>query len=199
MKEIWDALKMLVWMILLTGIIYPLIVTGIAQVAFKERASGDFIIANGKTIGAKLIAQKFESDRYFWSRPSPNDYNPLSSGGSNLGPTSEALKKAVNDRIAVIVKASAVGKDQIPSELLFASGSGLDPHISPKGAFFQIDRIVKARGLDPQIGKKTLEDLINSKTEKRSFRVLGEPAVNVLLLNKALDELPKSLNKVKGK
>ncbi len=195
MTNLWStALRLFLWMILLTGVIYPLIITGIAQLFFYERANGDFLISQDKIVGAKLIAQKFTDNKYFWPRPSSVDYNPLPSGGSNLGPTSAALKKAVGERKEVIAKAAGNSNSAIPSELLYASGSGLDPHISPKAAYFQIDRIIKARSLDPQKGKKDLTELIDKNTEKRLLDIIGKPCVNVLLLNQALDE---SLNKQK--
>lgn len=185
MKKIGINVRMFLWMTLLTGIIYPLIVTAIAQLTMKQKADGNILSVNEKKVGASLIAQKFESDRYFWPRPSSVDYNPLPSGGSNLGPISEALKKAVAERQEKILKTHPVAKEQIPPELLFASGSGLDPHISIAAAYFQIERIAKARGLEA----KKIKSLIDDMGIKRSFGFLGEACVNVLLLNHALDEL----------
>lgn len=173
---------MFVWMTLLAGLAYPLLITGMAQLTMKTKADGDMMYSKGKIVGSKWIAQKFESDKYFWPRPSSIDYNPLPSGGSNLGPTSSALKKAVEERKEKISRGKKV---DIPSELLFASGSGLDPHISLSTAYFQIDRIIKARGLDRQ----SLENLIKDMTIKRSMGFIGEPCVNVLELNIALDNL----------
>lgn len=181
---------MFLWMTFITGIAYPLLITGIAQLTMKNKADGDFVSYNGKTVGAALIGQKFESDRYFWGRPSAVDYNPLPSGGSNLGPTSAALKKTVEERKEKILRTYPVDKDNIPSELLFASGSGLDPHVSVATAYFQMDRVARARGLQ----QKEVKDLIDRQTIKRSFGFLGEECVNILLLNQALDEL----SQVKG-
>lgn len=182
-----NGLRLFLWLMLLTGILYPLLITAIAKTLFKHSAEGDFLTIQGKPVGARLIAQKFESDKYFWPRPSSIDFNPLPSGGSNLGPTSAALKKAVEERKAHLAKA---GKSaSIPTELLFASGSGLDPHLSPSAAYFQVDRIVKARGLDPQKGKQEIEKLISQRTEGRRLGFLGNPCVNVLELNLALDAL----------
>lgn len=169
MRDLWSNLKMFLWLTLITGIAYPLLITGIAQLTMKQQADGDFIISKGKVVGASLIAQKFESDRYFWGRPSAVDYNPLPSGGSNLGPTSEALKKAVDERKAVIEKWYGNNKINIPNELLFASGSGLDPHITPPTAYFQVDRIIKARGWDESSTQVHLMKLINDLTEPRTF------------------------------
>lgn len=177
---------MFLWLMLLTGIIYPLIITGIAQLAMRQSANGDFLEVNGKIVGSSLIAQKFQNEKYFWPRPSAIDYNPLPSGGSNLGPTSAALKKAVEERKAALLKASG-GTDvsKIPSELLYASGSGLDPHISPSTAYFQIDRIMKARGIT---SREPLEKLIQKHTKERFLGFIGEPCTNVLQLNLALDQ-----------
>lgn len=176
---------MFIWLTFLTGIVYPLLVTTIAQLAFKEKADGDFVTLNERYVGARLIGQKFESDKYFFGRPSANDYNPLNSGGSNLGPTSAVLKKAVDERREKILKAHPNEKKDVPAELLFASGSGLDPHISLGTAYFQIDRVANARGL-----KRTdLENIINKQTVKPILGFLGEPYINVLILNKTLDEL----------
>lgn len=193
MNNLWTALRMFLWMTFLTGVAYPFLITGIAQLTMKHKADGGFITSKGKIVGATLIAQKFESPKYFWPRPSAIDYNPLPSGGSNLGPTSAALKKAVADRKAIIMKAHGVtDASKIPSELLFASGSGLDPHISPQTAFFQVERIVKSRNLDMNKGKKTVIHLIDKLTEHRFLGFIGQPCVNVLKLNLALDELETS-------
>lgn len=172
------ALRLFLWMVLLTGIVYPLLITAIAMMAFKHKSEGDFISIDGKLIGSRLIAQKFQSEKYFWPRPSSIDYNPLPSGGSNLGPTSAALKKAVEERKSALGK---VHSGDVPSELLFASGSGLDPHISTPTAYYQIERISKARGLNKELLKK----LIDHHMEGRLF---GVPCVNVLELNLALDK-----------
>lgn len=189
MKKLWISLRLFLWMTFVTGIAYPLLITMIAQTAMKDKASGGFISANGKTVGAKLIAQKFEGNKYFWARPSSIDYNPLPSGGSNLGPTSKALKKAIDERKVLIVKSQGNFKESIPSELLFSSGSGLDPHISPAAAYFQVDRVAKARNMNDQGSKDRLNKLIDKLIEKRRFGIFGSPVVNVLELNIALDRL----------
>lgn len=171
------ALRLFIFLTLLTGVLYPLVITGIAQTFLKTKASGSFIASNGAVIGSELIAQKFISDQYFWSRPSAIDYNPLPSGGSNLGPTSSKLKKLVIER-----KAKMPGA---PSDLLFASGSGLDPHITLQAAYFQMERVAKARGIEHE----RLKQLIDDQLIKKSFGFLGEERLNVLLLNKALTEI----------
>lgn len=194
MKKMWNNVRMFLWMTFLTRILYPLLITAIAQLTMKKKADGDFLSSKETIVGATLIAQKFESDKYFWARPSSVDYNPLPSGGSNLGPTSAALKKAVEERQEKIVKAHNVDKATIPAELLFASGSGLDPHINVATAYFQIERVAKSRGIE----NKDIKSLVDSMIIKCSLGFLGENCLNVLLLNKALDELPKNLDKVKG-
>lgn len=192
MKNLWDSLKVFLFLTLITGIIYPLIITGIAQFTMKQKADGGFISVERKIVGAELIGQKFENNKYFWGRPSAVDYNPLPSGGSNLGPTSIALKKAVEDRKAVILKSQTIPEGtQIPSELLFASGSGLDPHISPAAAHFQIPRIIKARGWDDNKVNE-IAKLVEQMTEKSFLAFLFPPRVNVLKINLALDELEAS-------
>ena len=182
---IWNNVRLFLWLTLLTGIIYPLVITVIAQLTMKQKADGDFLTSKENIVGATLIAQKFESDKYFWARPSSIDYNPLPSGGSNLGPTSADLKKVVEERQEKILKLHPVGKDKIPPELLFSSGSGLDPHINVSTAYFQVDRIAKARGVDSQ----KIKNLIDNMVTKRTWGFLGEDYVNVLLLNKALNDL----------
>jgi K+-transporting ATPase ATPase C chain len=179
----WKSLRMFVWLSVLTGLIYPLIITALAQLTWKESANGGFITSKDRIVGAHLIGQKFQNDRYFWGRPSSNNYNSLDSGGSNLGPTSALLKKQVEERMQAFSAERGV-----PSELLFASGSGLDPHISPTAAFFQVSRILKARGDNREIKGDDVVNLIERLTEKRYFGFIGEPCVNVLQLNLALDE-----------
>lgn len=183
------SLWMMLWMTLITGVIYPLLITLFAQLVMPKQANGSMIYVHGKAVGSKLIGQKFESNRYFWGRPSANDYNPLYSGGSNLGPISLKLKELVSQRKTYLLKQNGKeNSDFVPSELLFASGSGLDPHITVKAALFQKNRIVKARGGDEAFDRK-ISDIIIKKAEKRKFSFLGMPCVNVLELNLALDEL----------
>lgn len=190
MTIVWNSLRMFLWMTLLTGVAYPLLITAIAQLTMKYQADGSLITAHGKIIGSRLIAQKFESEKYFWGRPSANDYDALSSGGSNLGPTSVALKQAIDKRKDVIMKAHGIqDAARIPSELLYASGSGLDPHITPLAAQFQVDRVLKARSKNGSRDKEALLKKIEELTQNRSFGFLGEPRVNVLQLNLALDDI----------
>lgn len=187
MKHVGPAIKIFLFFTVVTGFVYPAVVTGVGRVLFPRQACGGFLTRNGQIVGANLIGQKFVSEKYFWGRPSSVDFNPLSSGGSNLGPTSQALQKAVKDRAEQVRKRHGLPEDaSVPQELLFASGSGLDPEISPETAYFQVDRIAKARGLPD---KQKLVELIKSSQKGADLGFLGEPRVNVLNLNLALDEL----------
>lgn len=189
MRKTAKNVRMFLWMTFLTGIVYPLLITAIAQLTMKRKADGDFVIVKEQRVGAKLIAQKFESDKYFWARPSAIDYNPLPSGGSNLGPTSAALKRTVQERMEKLAKAHGAEETEIPRELLFASGSGLDPHISLDAAYFQMERVAKARAME----QNDVKQLIDHLAIKRSLGFLGEPCINVLILNKALGATTQNL------
>lgn len=188
-KHLKPAFILFTLLSLLTGAIYPAVVTVFAQVLFPKQANGS-LIANrdGKLAGSSLIGQPFNSPGHFWGRPSataPFPYNAGASSGSNLGPTNPALIDAVKTRIEALKAADPNNKAPIPVDLITASGSGLDPHISPAAAEYQINRIAKARNIDA--GK--IRGLIASHTEGRQWGVLGEPRVNVLTLNLALDTL----------
>jgi K+-transporting ATPase ATPase C chain len=188
-KQIIITLKYFLIITILTGIIYPLFITVISIILFPDKASGSMIEKEGKIIGSKLIGQKFESDKYFWSRPSAIDYNPMPSGGSNSGPTSAALQKFYQDKQKNFSEKNFV-KDiaSVPNEMFFASASGVDPNISPISALFQVERIVKTRKFNKAKKEKVIE-LIDSLTEKPQFGFLGNEVVNVLLLNIELDKL----------
>jgi len=186
------ALKFLLVMTILTGIIYPLFMTGVAQLSFPDKANGSLITKDGKIIGSELIGQKFDSTIYFWSRPSAIGYNPIPSGASNYGPTSDTLKKQVKQRRILFANANSVNDIMtIPKEMIFASGSGLDPHISPEAALLQIERVVKARNLN-SIQKQELVKVLKNLTEAPQFSCLGEERINVLDLNLELDKLSKN-------
>ncbi len=181
------SLKLLLVMTVLTGIIYPLFMTGVAQVVFPYKANGSLITKDGKITGSELIGQKFDSSIYFWSRPSAIDYNPIPSGASNLGPTSDKLKNQVAERRRLFaLNNSITDSSAIPEEMIFASASGLDPHISPEAALLQVERIVKARHLDNSQKQKLLQH-IKDMTESPQFSILGEARINVVLLNIELD------------
>lgn len=181
------ALVMLALFTALTGGLYPLAVTGVAQGLFPREANGNLVRARGLVVGSSLIGQPFESPRYFWGRPSATPgrpYDANASGGSNLGPSNPALRKAVAERLEALRAADPGATGAVPVDLVTASGSGLDPHISPAAALFQVDRVAKARGL----AADQVRALAVSHVEHRLFGMLGEPRVNVLLLNLALDD-----------
>jgi len=180
MISIWFTLATTV----LLGIVYPLVVTGLAQLMFPQQANGELIVQNGKLIGSHIIGQPFTEPGYFFSRPSaagPAGYDPTASGGSNLGPTNKLLI----DRVEASVKSlhSTNPNTPIPADLVTASGSGLDPHISPASAEFQVPRVAQERGMSEQ----QVRTLVQKHTEERQFGFLGEPRVNVLELNLDLD------------
>ncbi len=171
----------------LTGIVYPLVVTGVAQAAFPRQANGSLIMKDGKPIGSSLIGQHFDDPKYFWSRLSGTspEYNAGASTGTNYGPLNPAFKDAAKARIDALHAADPENQAPVPVDLVTASGSGLDPHISPAAAEYQVARVAKARGLDPA----KVTNLVAEHTQGRDLGVLGEPAVNVLELNLALDAL----------
>lgn len=180
------AVRMLAVLSLLTGVAYPLVVTGIAQVAFPQAANGSLVSIDGRPTGSSLIGQPFSDPKYFWSRPSatsPQPYNAMASSGSNSGPTNRALVDAVNDRVKALRDADPGNTAPVPIDLVTASASGLDPHISAAAAQYQVQRVAKARGID---ATKILS-LVAAHTQGRTFGLLGEPRVNVLELNLALD------------
>lgn len=182
------ALMMLVILTLVTGAIYPLVVTGIAQGIFSHKANGSLIEGNGKAVGSELIGQTFTDLKYFWPRPSatgPHPYNAGASSGSNLGPTNPALMEQVQVRIDTLHAANPNQQAPVPVDLVTASGSGLDPHISPAAAMYQIPRIAQARNINPA----AVSELVTRYTEGRQLGFLGEPRVNILQLNLALDAL----------
>ena len=188
MEQLRPALASFVLFTVLTGVVYPLAVTGIAQAVFPAQANGSVIVKDGKAVGSRLIGQPFDDPKYFWSRlsaTSPQAYNGASSSGSNYGPLNDALMDAVRGRVDALKAADPTNTMAIPVDLVTASGSGLDPHISPAAARYQIARVARARGLS----EGTVAELVGRNTTGRQWGVLGEPVVNVLELNLALDAL----------
>jgi K+-transporting ATPase ATPase C chain len=180
------ALMSLILFTLITGVVYPLVVTGIAQVIFPFQANGSLIVKDGKVVGSALIGQPFDEPKYFWGRPSgtsPFGYNAGASSGSNLSPTNPDLIKAVQGRVEALRAADPGNTAPVPVDLVTASGSGLDPHISPAAALYQVSRVARERKLAPA----AVRTLVERNTEGRFWGLLGEPRVNVLALNLALD------------
>ena len=186
MRSLVVAIKMTIVLTLLTGIVYPIAMVGLGHVLFPAQADGSLIYKNGSPVGSSLIAQDFKAARYFHPRPSAagtNGYDPTSSSGSNLGPTNKSFIDSVKQRTKDVVEANGVSASQVPVDMVTASGSGLDPEISPASAEIQIDRVAKARG----ISADTVRAIVNANTRPRWAGFLGEPGVNVLELNLALD------------
>lgn len=182
------AVTLFILLSLITGLVYPLLVMSIGQVLFPQQAAGSLIEQDGKLVGSRLIGQHFTDPKYFWGRPSatgPYPYNAAASGGSNLGPLNPALKAAVESRVAALRAADPGNTQPVPVELVTASGSGLDPHISPVAAAYQVTRVARTRGLPLE----TVRDAVAQQTEARQWGMLGEARVNVLELNRTLDRL----------
>jgi K+-transporting ATPase ATPase C chain len=187
MKQLMIAIKATLLLTLITGLLYPLAVTGLAQILFPHQANGSLRVVNGKTVGSELIGQRFTKPEYFHGRPSAagNDgYDGLASGGSNLGPTNQHLADRVRDDIKTFRAGNPTYTGPIPADLLTTSASGLDPHISPASAQAQVARVAAARGLSAE----SVQQLVTAHTESRQYGLFGEPRVNVLALNLALDQ-----------
>ena len=186
MRHVRAALVSLAVLTVVTGVVYPMVVTAIAQLIFPHQANGSLIVKDGKVVGSALIGQSFDDPKYFWGRPSvtsPFGYNAASSSGSNLSPTNPALVKSVQERVDALRAADPGNTAPVPVDLVTTSASGLDPHISPAAALYQVNRVAKARKVDPA----SVRELVERHTEGRQFGFLGEPRVNVLALNLALD------------
>ena len=181
------AVLMLLALTVVTGLAYPLVVTGIAQAVFPHQANGSLVVNDGKVVGSALIGQAFDDPKYFWSRPSatsPSPYNAGASSGSNQGPTNPALYDAVKARVEALRAADPPNTAPVPVDLVTASASGLDPHISPAAALYQAARVARTRNVE----EPNVRALVERHVQGRTFGVLGEPRVNVLALNLALDE-----------
>jgi K+-transporting ATPase ATPase C chain len=191
MSELRPALVLFALLTVLTGVIYPLVVTGVGQAAFGRQVNGSQIQVGERIVGSRLLGQPFSSPKYFWGRPSatsPQAYNGAVSSGSNQGPINPALEAAVKDRIAALRAADPANTAPVPVDLVTASASGLDPHISPAAAEFQVARVARERGASVD----QVRGFVAQATEGRQFGILGEPRVNVLELNLLLDQqLPK--------
>jgi K+-transporting ATPase ATPase C chain len=188
-KAIRPALLYLLFFTILLGVMYPLVITGIAQSLFRDKANGSLITDHGIVRGSELIGQKFDQPVNFSSRPSASDYGAVPSGASNLGPTSQKLNALVVERRRNFARINGISDTlQVPVEMIFASGSGLDPHISPEAAIMQMDRIAKARNFT-EAQKAMLGNLVEELTEKPQFLLLGEPRVNVFKLNLELNKI----------
>ena len=184
--HIRPALVLLIVLSVLTGLIYPAVVTGIAQLVFPRQANGSLIVRDGQVVGSSLIGQPFDDPRYFWGRPSatsPFPYNAAASSGSNQGPTNPALYDAVTGRVEALRAADPGNTAPVPVDLVTASGSGLDPHISPAAALYQVGRVARVRKLD----ESAVRQIVEQHIEGRQLGVFGEPRVSVLALNLALD------------
>ncbi len=185
-RQLRPAILILLLFVVITGLVYPAVVTGVAQVVFPYQANGSVIMANGKAVGSALIGQPFTDPKYFWGRisaTSPYSYNAASSSGSNLGPVNPALFAEVGSQIQALKAADPSNTQPIPVDLVTSSGSGLDPDVSIAAALYQVPRVAKARGLS----EAAVQQLVDQSTEGRQLGILGEPRVNVLKLNLALD------------
>lgn len=185
MKAFLPSFRMLLFFTVVCGVAYPLLITGIAQIAFPKQANGSLLVEDGKVRGSSQIGQEFTDPMYFWGRPSAVAYDAAASGGSNLGPTNPALKVAIAARVKALKDADLGNDMPIPTDLVTASGSGLDPHISIAAAEFQIPRVARLRGLN----EEQVRQLVQDYTQSPQLGILGEPVVNVLELNLALDRL----------
>jgi len=187
LKNLRTSVLLLLILTVITGLIYPLLITAIAQLVFPFKANGSLILKGERVVGSALIGQPFTDSRYFWSRPSataPFPYNARASSGSNLGPLNPALLDAVRQRVEDLKAADSSNAMQIPVDLVTASGSGLDPHISVMAALYQVPRVARTRGLT----EERVRNHVEQHVEGRQWGALGEPRINVLLLNKSLDE-----------
>ncbi len=185
-KLIIQSIRQTILWTVVAGVLYPLVITGIAQVAFHDQANGSLLVRNGAVVGSELLAQQFTGDKYFWPRPSAGSYATVPSGASNLGPTSQALQSNVTANATAFRTGNKLAADApVPADMVFTSASGLDPHISPEAARLQVGRVAAARG----IGADQVKALVEKFVEPPQWGIFGEARVNVLRLNLALDNL----------
>ncbi len=199
MKLFLQSIRQTILWTVIVGVAYPLVMTGVAQLLFRQQANGSLIERNGQIVGSALIAQQFTGDKYFWPRPSAGSYATVPSGASNLGPTSQALQSNVTANAAAFRTGNKLAADApVPADMVFTSASGLDPHISPESARLQVARVAAARGM----AEDQVKALVEKFVEAPQWGIFGEPRVNVLELNVALDDLqPKKAERnasVKG-
>ena len=186
MKLLWQSIMLTIVFTVMTGVIYPLVITGISQVAFHDQANGSLLMRDGKVVGSALLAQQFTGDKYFWPRPSAGSYATVPSGASNLGPTSQALQSNVTANAAAFRTGNKLAADApVPADMVFTSASGLDPHISPEAARSQVGRVAAARSM----GADQITALVEKFIESPQWGIFGEARVNVLRLNLALDDM----------
>jgi len=186
MRLFIQSIRQTILWTIIAGVAYPLVMTGVAQLLFRKQASGSLIERNGQIVGSELIAQQFTGDKYFWPRPSADSYATVPSGASNLGPTSQALQSNVTANATAFRTGNKLAADApVPADMVFTSGSGLDPHISPESARWQVARVAGARG----IAEDQVKALVEKFVEAPQWGIFGEPRVNVLELNVALDDL----------
>jgi K+-transporting ATPase ATPase C chain len=186
MKLFVQSILLTIVFTVLTGVLYPLVITGIAQVAFRDQANGSLLVRNGAVVGSELLAQQFTGDKYFWPRPSAGSYATVPSGASNLGPTSQTLQSNVTANAAAFRTGNKLAADApVPADMVFTSASGLDPHISPEAAQLQVARVAAARGM----GADQVKALVEKFVESPQWGIFGEARVNVLRLNLALDDM----------
>jgi len=187
--QIVTAIKAILFFTILTGVAYPLLITGIVQLAFRQKANGSIVFQKGKPIGSTLIGQSFTSEKYFWPRPSAVSYNPELSGATNLGPTSSKLRQQIEQRRKDFIQRNYLPQNTVvPAEMVTCSASGLDPHISPEAAMLQLDRVAKARGLNSR-QRGEVEEIIHQLSLEKSELALGDARVNVFELNLRINQL----------
>jgi potassium-transporting ATPase KdpC subunit len=189
MKNLIISIKLFFLLTIITSILYPLVITLFANSVYPQKSNGSMIIKDKEIIGSELIGQQFSRPEYFWGRPSAINYNPMPSGGSNLNPVGSLIKEQIQTRIDTIKKYQGDATiNEVPKDLLFASASGVDPHISPEAAYFQVDRVVEARKFGPEQKNKLIE-LIKKSIESPDLFIFGELRINVLVINLKLDNL----------